>query len=839
MWRRHQLLAQSALQRWLLPCSSRRGDAVVTAARRWYGAGGYQQVFYSSCVNKTSPDIFGSSHRQYRIQNIHSNDRTNDYSFQPATSFSTERKGRKLPPRFSDDSTVDELVQIAHDNLDVMTPLATAALWNKIFRQLSRSDSRSDNRRGGPRNSERRQLGDSQMERKLNDVFQYTRDGLGTFNMRELSQTIYSMAKAVDILRKQGKKGGETEHKRILRQLLLNKDMTPNEELFQLFADKAMDKLNQFDARHLSNLAYAFALIHHGAYATVNKPHSDLFEAMGDQILELKHLGEFKPQALKDVVWAYATAGVHHPKLFEKVAKHIIGLDHLQEFKPQHLSNTVWAYATADIGHPKLFEKIANHIVGLDSLNRFTHPQDVSNTVWAYDTADIQHPKLFEKMASHFVGLHSLDRFEPQALSNTLWAYATAGISHPKLFQKVANHMVELDSLDRFEPQALSNTVWAYAKAGIHHPKLFEKMANHIVGLDSLHRFNEQEFVNTMWAYATAGIHHAKLFEKMANHIVGLNSLDKFTHPQDVSNTVWAYATAGIHHPKLFEKVANHIVKHEDLNKFEPQALKDTVWAFATAQVSHPQLFTKVAKAAIHRKEEFNKSQGVANLLWAFATMGIVNKQLFSSFVPTAANLIDSYNNQGLANLAWAYAVADVDAPTLFNDHFINKCTKEKDGFADLELRQLHQWHLWRTKEKSNAGLQEELQGKCYEVFISEETTVSKFQDDVVTQLSSIGLGPKEEVLMDSGYRIDAVLEVNGKTIGVEVDGPYHFIGSSKSPLARTILKRRQVPAIDGIELVSVPYWEWNKLLGKHEVKRQEYLRELLGLTKVNGKIKP
>eukprot|EP00985_Skeletonema_marinoi_P019758 scaffold11437_cov176-Skeletonema_marinoi.AAC.1 len=67
---------------------------------------------------------------------------------------------------------------------------------------------------------------------------------------------------------------------------------------------------------------------------------------------------------------------------------------------------------------------------------------------------------------------------------------------------------------------------------------------------------------------------------------------------------------------------------------------------------------------------------------------------------------------------------------------------------------------------------------------------------------------------------------MNGKQVCIEVDGPSHFIGESRSPLARTILKRRQVPLIDGIELVpvpycvSVPYWKWDKL-GKDEVKKQ------------------
>jgi len=204
--------------------------------------------------------------------------------------------------------------------------------------------------------------------------------------------------------------------------------------------------------------------------------------------------------------------------------------------------------------------------------------------------------------------------------------------------------------------------------------------------------------------------------------------------------------------------------------------------------------------------------------------MGIIDKQLFLSFVPTAAKLIESYNNQHLANIAWAYAVADIDAPPPFNDRFINKCVEKKDGFVIKDLSQLHQWHLWQTKEKSNSGLPVDLQERCFNAFISDEPTVSKLQDDVVAQLSYTGLDPKEEVLMGSGYRIDAIVEVNGKAFGIEVDGPSHFIGRSKSPLAKTILKRRQVPLIDDIELVSVPYWEWDKH-GNDEVKKQYYLR--------------
>ncbi len=111
----------------------------------------------------------------------------------------------------------------------------------------------------------------------------------------------------------------------------------------------------------------------------------------------------------------------------------------------------------------------------------------------------------------------------------------------------------------------------------------------------------------------------------------------------------------------------------------------------------------------------------------------------------TAAELVDSHTNQDLDNIALAYAVADIDAPALFNDHFINKCVAEKDGFETLGFAQFHQW---QTKEKSNPGLPAHLQTRCYNAFISQDPRVSELQQNVVAQLSSIGrLKPNEEVL--------------------------------------------------------------------------------------------
>jgi len=219
--------------------------------------------------------------------------------------------------------------------------------------------------------------------------------------------------------------------------------------------------------------------------------------------------------------------------------------------------------------------------------------------------------------------------------------------------------------------------------------------------------------------------------------------------------------------------------------------------------------------------------QQIANFLWAYATNGQVDEHLFSSLVPSVKDNLDKYNAQDLSNIAWAYSVANVDAPSLFNNDFINSCLKKEDDFIPEALTQLHQWQLWQDEIKAGVNLPSSLKKKCYEVFVSQEVKPSKTQDDVVSILSSMGLQPQEEVLLKSGYRIDAVVEVNGKQIAVEVDGPSHFIGRELT--GSTILKHRQVATRDGLLVVSVLYWEWNKLK-KNSEKKQQYLRSTLGL---------
>ena len=64
-----------------------------------------------------------------------------------------------------------------------------------------------------------------------------------------------------------------------------------------------------------------------------------------------------------------------------------------------------------------------------------------------------------------------------------------------------------------------------------------------------------------------------------------------------------------------------------------------------------------------------------------------------------------------------------------------------------------------------------------------------RFQDDVISVLSSIGLLPEEEELT-SGYFLDALIEVNDIKVGIEVDGPSHFINRQRAVRFSNAYKR-------------------------------------------------
>eukprot|EP00581_Thalassiosira_minuscula_P000389 CAMPEP_0183742790 /NCGR_PEP_ID=MMETSP0737-20130205/64880_1 /TAXON_ID=385413 /ORGANISM="Thalassiosira miniscula, Strain CCMP1093" /LENGTH=720 /DNA_ID=CAMNT_0025978383 /DNA_START=841 /DNA_END=3004 /DNA_ORIENTATION=- len=687
---------------------------------------------------------------------------------------------------------------------------------------------------------------------RVENVLVHTLEMIQRFGCRDLAQTTLGIAKIVKSIERSGRRPSDSLGQ-ILHDIFIGDNSTCKEIIFKEIAVASMHILPEFDARHLSNLIYAFGIVE-WSHATMGESHPKLFQKVANHITAQHNLDSFKPQEpwsnspdifvgdnstwkeliFKEIAVAsmrilpdfdarelsnliYAFGIVEFSPMFEdgSIFFDLVALEAIPQLKTYNshdISNLLYAYANMKAKSSQLFLESGDVIVAQHNLDSFK-PQAISNIAWSYATMGESHPKLFRKVANHIT------------VSNIAWSYATMGESHPKLFKKVANHIVALDSLGKFTPQALSNIAWSYATMGESHPKLFKKIAIHIVGQQNVYSFKPQSLANITWAFASAGLPNSQLFRKVAEHIVALDNLGQF-NPQAISNTLWAYATIGESHPKLFKKVGNHIVALNSLRAFKPQDYSNIVWAYATAQESHPKLFKKIADAAVTKKNEFS-SQQISNTLWAYATNGHIDEHLYQSLALSAAELVDKFNSQGASNVAWAYAVSNVPAPTLFGQNFIDCCMEKQDEFTQEQLSQLHQWSLWQQELNSNISLSSTLQEKCFEAFISQVFHPSALQDDVISHLSSIGLQPVEEKLLQTGYRLDAFMEVNGNKIGIEVDGPFHFLG--RKPTGNTILKRRQITNLEGIQVVSVPYWEWDKLK-RDSNEKQKYLRSLLCL---------
>jgi hypothetical protein len=50
-------------------------------------------------------------------------------------------------------------------------------------------------------------------------------------------------------------------------------------------------------------------------------------------------------------------------------------------------------------------------------------------------------------------------------------------------------------------------------------------------------------------------------------------------------------------------------------------------------------------------------------------------------------------------------------------------------------------------------------------------------------------LNPRRKIILpNTGYSLDILVNVDGEDVGIEVDGPSHFI--EREPMGKTVLKR-------------------------------------------------
>ena len=138
--------------------------------------------------------------------------------------------------------------------------------------------------------------------------------------------------------------------------------------------DRTRDVLSQMGGRQFANVIYSMAKLHQKGVRADLK----LLAAM--QRRATATAGEFKPQAVANMLWALATMGeTADRKLLEAMQSQATAT--AGEFKPQEVANSLWALATmGEKADQKLLEAMQSQATV--TAGEFT-PQNVANLLWA------------------------------------------------------------------------------------------------------------------------------------------------------------------------------------------------------------------------------------------------------------------------------------------------------------------------------------------------------------------------------------------------------------------------------------------------------------------------
>jgi hypothetical protein len=158
----------------------------------------------------------------------------------------------------------------------------------------------------------------TQEHQQLKDDLQImaeTIEKVDRFGSVEIARAALGMAKIVKHYHDGSTVGKLRQYQSLFLELVFDHNFKAQEKLFQMLASYLALLLPGFNARSLSNLAYAYALI---KFVPVMHDGTTLLDRISRHATEI--LESFEPQGMCNIVWAYVTLGAMHSHLFKESA---------------------------------------------------------------------------------------------------------------------------------------------------------------------------------------------------------------------------------------------------------------------------------------------------------------------------------------------------------------------------------------------------------------------------------------------------------------------------------------------------------------------------------------
>ncbi|KAH9253361.1 hypothetical protein BASA81_008712 [Batrachochytrium salamandrivorans] len=454
-----------------------------------------------------------------------------------------------------------------------------------------------------------------------------------------------------------------------------------------VFVDKVSKaSVQDFPAQSISNTVWSFA--------SFAQPMPDLFNRVGDHLVQLPSLSEFTPQALSNTLWAFATLRCNHRPLFAKLEREICSRD-VSTFDSQSISNVTWSYATlgytsGEVG--ELFRMLGNEVIAKENFP----PSFYSIVCWSLAKSGVDHPPLFTHVGTKLPTI--LPKISSLVLGKLCWSFATTDHPDKAVFLAFANELLARSGQEKNDAFELplgytSNLMWSFAKADVYVPQLFDMFARALLK----RQVREPKASSVILrALATCGPHDdTLLLDHLAQELLCCK-LDSFT-PHTVSTTLWSLATLNYNqHGPITTWLAKEMLAGRW--QFDARQMGNICWAMVTLQASDTDLFTKFANDLVGQDLSLFEPQVLSNLLWTFSKTNFTHAAALGAIADELKRAdLNRFSPQAISNCLLAMATLNyVDVPLLdvMGAHIKRRGCQSLDDFSSQSISNV----MWAFK---------------------------------------------------------------------------------------------------------------------------------------------
>ncbi len=441
----------------------------------------------------------------------------------------------------------------------------------------------------------------------------------------------------------------------------------------------------------------------------------------------------------------------------------------IRNFNSQDLANSIYAFGKLR-KEPSLEFLTAWQNAAVDSIRNF-NSQDLANSIYVFGVLGLK-PSAEFLNAWQSAAVAGIRNFNSQELANSIYAFGVLGIK-PSLEFLGAWQEAAIRSIGSFEPQGLANSIYAFGVLGLK-PSAEFLNAWQSAAVAGIRNFNSQNLANSIYAFGVLGIKPSAKFLN-AWQSAAVDGIRNF-NSQDLANSIYAFGVLGI----------------------KPSAEFLNAWQ----------------SAAVAGIRNFNP-QNLANSIYAFGVLGLKpSAEFLNAWQSSAEAGIRNFNSQDLANCIYALMLMQkvFDVRGFDNDKvmlFVNLLKSKAD--LSLEEKMVLGTALFvYCKEKINSP--------------SSHVTKSEFQTKVYSSVKSLCPNVEEEKYFpEIGVSVDVYLEINGKKVVIQADGPIHYFDGTKEETPRTKFNTYLLEKYCGCEVLRIPFYEWDVL--KSEKEKQDYLK--------------